>query len=215
MPTRSEAEENLRVIRSLMEKATIYRAISAPVALVGGLASLLGCYFVAAKSAQPEIELLSLNLLFVAVWLGVLAVTGLTNVLFLWQDARRRGDVFISPGMKTALHALAPNHLVAAILTILWASSAHLLPVAWMIFYGLGLLATQHFAPRSIALLGWAFLAAGLASVIVFSYPHLADASQLLRVGNLAMGATFGLFHLIYAFCTWPRKARDEDSDGK
>jgi hypothetical protein len=37
----TEAEEHLRVIRSLMEKATIYRAISAPTAFVGGLASLL------------------------------------------------------------------------------------------------------------------------------------------------------------------------------
>jgi hypothetical protein len=77
------------------------------------------------------------------------------------------------------------------------------------------LLATQHFAPRSIALLGWAFLAAGLFSIIAFSYPHQADTLTLLRTGNLAMGATFGLFHLIYAFCTWPRKASAGGSDGK
>ena len=34
------AEEHLRAIRLLMERATIYRAISAPTALVGGLLSV-------------------------------------------------------------------------------------------------------------------------------------------------------------------------------
>ncbi len=42
MATHSEAEEHLRVIRSLMERGTIYRAISAPVALAGGLCSIGG-----------------------------------------------------------------------------------------------------------------------------------------------------------------------------
>ena len=48
MIARSEAEEHLRIIRSLMEKATIYRALSAPAALVGGLASLAGAGFILA-----------------------------------------------------------------------------------------------------------------------------------------------------------------------
>ena len=39
MSDRESAEENLRVIRSLMERVTTYRAISAPSALVAGLLS--------------------------------------------------------------------------------------------------------------------------------------------------------------------------------
>jgi len=27
---------------------------------------------------------------------------------------------------------------------------------------------------------------------------------------NIAMGITFGLYHLIYAVCAWPRKRADE-----
>jgi len=42
MQTATEAEEHLRVIRSLMEKATIYRAVSAPTALAGAIARLSG-----------------------------------------------------------------------------------------------------------------------------------------------------------------------------
>ena len=41
MIDRSNAEEDLRIIRTLMERATIYRAISAPTALVGGLLAIL------------------------------------------------------------------------------------------------------------------------------------------------------------------------------
>jgi len=37
---RSKAEQDLRVIRSLMERATVYRAISAPAALVAGFLSV-------------------------------------------------------------------------------------------------------------------------------------------------------------------------------
>ena len=40
MDPRPKAEEDLRVIRSLMERATVYRAISAPTALVAGLLSI-------------------------------------------------------------------------------------------------------------------------------------------------------------------------------
>jgi hypothetical protein len=40
MSTTEVALENLRIIRSLMEKAHIYRAVSAPAALTGGLLAL-------------------------------------------------------------------------------------------------------------------------------------------------------------------------------
>jgi hypothetical protein len=168
MPTREEAEEHLRVIRSLMERGTIYRAISASGALVGGMVTLLGCGFLALKSPLPgapssapnELMPTPVYPLFLPTWLVVLAVTVLVNIYLLWRDAERRGDVFLSPGLRAALRALIPSCLVAAVLTFLAAD--FLLPIAWMIFYGLSLLATQHFAPRSIMLLGWAFLATGL-----------------------------------------------------
>ena len=202
MQTRSEAEEHLRVIRSLMEKATIYRAISAPTALVGGVTSVVvGAALAIKMSGQSATPEGSLRVLFLAGWLGVLAVTAAANTVFLWRDARRRGDVFVSAGMRAAVLAFSPSYLTAAFFTVLFAPGS--LPSMWMIFYGLGLLATQHFAPRSIALLGWAFLAAGML-VVVLELTSLVDG---IRNANLSMIATFGLFHLIYAACTWPRKS--------
>ncbi len=209
----NEAEENLRVIRSLMEKATIYRAISAPTALVGGLAaSLVGVAL--AWTADKHTERI---LTFFGAWMAVLAITAASNAFFIRRDAQRRGEPFISSGMKMALCALLPSHLAAAVVTLVafaHRSTLHaaglslLLPYAWCILYGLGLLAMSHFAPRSIGRLGWAFLIAGLLMA--------ADAFLGIRatfgggewLANLVMVATFGLFHLIYAACTWPRGAR-------
>src|SRR2546421_298418 len=54
MDERLNAEENLRVIRQLMERATVYRAISAPTALVAGILSLLAA---AAVYYNNEVQL--------------------------------------------------------------------------------------------------------------------------------------------------------------
>ncbi|EDY20813.1 hypothetical protein CfE428DRAFT_2010 [Chthoniobacter flavus Ellin428] len=70
------------------------------------------------------------------------------------------------------------------------------------IFYGLALLATAHFAPRSMMWLGWSFLVAGLG---IFTLGALDDFGPKLNP-DVIMVATFGGFHFIYAASTWPRR---------
>ncbi|MEQ1854332.1 MAG: hypothetical protein ABMA01_22405 [Chthoniobacteraceae bacterium] len=210
----TEAEENLRVIRSLMEKATIYRAISAPTALAGGVASaLFGSWLYFHWRPLPQgIESAQFGALFLSGWLAVLALTGVTNTYLLWSDARRRGDRFISVGMKHALLAMLPAMLCGAGLTgfFLWANRPFWLPPVWMLCYALGLLATKGFAPRSIHFLGWAFFASGFAALgalaVIDVWDVLGDGeAHVPTAANLLMVATFGVFHLIYAACTWAR----------
>jgi hypothetical protein len=67
----------------------------------------------------------------------------------------------------------------------------------------LALLSTALFAPRSLAILGWAFLLTGAGvAVIANALEGLTDDAP-----NLVMGITFGLYHLVYALCTWLRKS--------
>jgi hypothetical protein len=208
MATSNPAEEHLRVIRSLMEKATIYRAISAPTALVGACAGILAAALFRFQSRNFGEGGFGATIdLFLGCWLGALAIAAAGNIYFLRADAKRRGEKFVSAGMRAALRALWPSYLVAAVFTLLWASIPWLLPIPWMLLYGLSLLGTQHFAPRSIALLGWAFLVAGLLTLIDVNwlYPSV-GVLDLLSQGNVVMGMTFGGFHLIYAVCAWPRK---------
>ena len=220
MMDRAEAEEHLRVIRGLMEKATLYRAISAPTAVLGGtLSTVVGLLLAFPFSANAEHPAW-----FFVPWLCVLAITGGANTYFIHREATRRGDPFLSPGMKMALTALAPSHLVAAFLTVLalvgtggtHTSRIYLaLPSVWCVAYGLGLLAMHHFAPRSLICLGWAFLVAGLAlgSAFFFGFGAILPAGlHLAQIANLAMAGTFGLFHVVYGLCAWPRGARAEQA---
>ena len=71
---RSEAEEDLRVIRSLMERATVYRAISAPAALV---ASLLSIFAAAAIHLNHATRFSAHE--FAVIWLIVLALSALAS----------------------------------------------------------------------------------------------------------------------------------------
>ncbi len=202
MPTSLEAEEHLRVIRSLMEKATIYRAISAPAALLGGTTSV-------AMAGLAWLFAGRLDLPFAVTWLIVLAITSAANLWLLRRDAHRRGEVFVSPGMRLALRAMMPALLAGGLCLFLEADGgAPLLASLWLLLYGVSLLAAAHFAPHSILLLGRIFFAAGalllLSGAFIFDWWRGPNQDLLAHV---FMGATFGLFHLIYAACIWPRQA--------
>src|SRR5271170_5308188 len=100
MTDSDSASRHLRVIRSLMERATIYRSISAPTALVGGLLSL-GGFATAYYAKHHRHNPLSFDE-FLIVWLVILGLTCFTNLVFLSRDAVRRQERFFSSGMKCA-----------------------------------------------------------------------------------------------------------------
>ena len=210
MSDHARAEEDLRVIRSLMERATIYRAISAPTALVAGVLSILSAGVIYLNN--------DVNLIFgrpvgprefAAIWIDVLVLALIANGFFVWREAKCSGRPFISPGMKLALRAIAPNLLIPLAFTIWFFKRGYLggqeleLVVIWVVFYGLALLSTALFAPRSLTLLGWAFLLTGIAiPVLINLLDELAG-----DVPTVVMGLAFGLYHLVYAASTWPRGA--------
>jgi hypothetical protein len=239
MPTRTEAEEHLRIIRSLMEKATIYRAISAPTALVGGIFACVGAPVLFRTNPTPLASEVDFAIPFLCIWGAVLLLTVLANSFFLWRGSKLRSEPFLSSGMRLALVAMLPGMLCGLFFSAVLACwpNTFWLPPIWMLCYALALLATKHFAPRSIMVLGWAFLVAGMASfsllfwwdlvegwekdTIIHFAGYLNLAGRDLRAippGTFALGSnalmalTFGLFHLIYAACTWPRRTSANDT---
>ena len=208
---RSKAEADLRVIRSLMERATVYRAISAPAALVAGFLSIAAAAAIYLNN-QGGIKRPVHGRAFAVIWLIVLILAGATNAFFIWREATKDGRPFISSGMKLSLRAIAPNLLVPGAVTVWFLVNGYKgateleLVLAWIVFYGLALLSTGLFAPRSLVCLGWAFLLTALA------IPALRNALGDLpaNLPTIAMGLTFGVYHLIYAVCAWSRKRADE-----
>lgn len=212
MSERTSAEEDLRVIRNLMERATIYRAISAPTALVGGLLALGTAATLGLIDHARPVQATALDRRWFAVsWLIVLALVLAANALFVRQEALRGGRPFLSSGARLALRAIAPCLVIPAATTIWFFRqpdpiNEEILVAVWIAFYGLALLATALFAPRSLAFLGWAFL---LGSLVVVAWPKPFSFDPRGLFPNLAMGATFGLFHLLYAAGTWSQRWPD------
>ena len=210
MDSRSKAEEDLRVIRSLMERATVYRAISAPTALVAGILSIFAAATIYWNNeVSPFFDRAIRGRQFAQFWIAVLMIALAANTFFVWREARNTGRPFVSSGMKLALRGIVPCLLIPAAFTAWFLSIGYKggveldLAVVWIASYGLALLSTQFFAPDSLAILGWIFLLSAMAIPAVNNLIEDLPAERAV----LAMGFTFGLYHLIYAVCTWPRKS--------
>lgn len=90
-----EAAEQLRAIRSLMERSTVYRAISGPAAAFAGVLSLAVCAWLwqlREPSENPD------PLVFMGIWLGVLLIASVVNTALLYRSARSRGKCSCPPG---------------------------------------------------------------------------------------------------------------------
>ena len=201
------ALEHLRVIRSLMEKAHIYRAISAPAALLGGVLALTASVWPAWHAAQHDGAALFSNRTFLILWHSILAITSFVNMLLLAREARRRDQPFVSDGMRMALRAFLPPMLVGgavALILVIFLHNLTLAALMWALGHGLALLATAGFSPRSLIRLGWAFVSLGLLLLLLWAAnPDVRNLASDLGPASIVMGLTFGLLHVIYAIAVF------------
>lgn len=196
-----QAEEQLTTIRTLLERATVYRALSVPGAALAGVLAGLGAAFGCSGGSGR----------FLMVWMSVLAAAAVANTLVLARQARTDGRPLFSPGLRLALRGLWPPMLAGGFIGILFAMAGHLEAAAafWALFYGLSLLATREFAPRSICRLGHAFTLAGLFGVgAAWDIEAGAFAGGAGVPAPLFLAATFCAFHLIYAALVFPATRR-------
>ena len=182
----------------MLQGSDQYRAVFARIALVCGALSILTA---AAIFVNDElVRLLDRPVRpreFALAWLAVFVLTTAATGVVL-----RRG----SPDrLKLLLGHAAPFLLIPAAFTAWFLATGYLggteveLILVWIAFYGLLLLSTGWFAPRAVSLLGWCFLLTSLA------VPVLEDAidTWIGSVPTVLMGATFGLYHLLYAALNW------------
>jgi len=100
------------------------------------------------------------------------------------------------------LRSVVPPFLCAGVLTLLLGDPM-MRAMCWILFYGLGLLAMQHFAPRSLVVLGWTFLVTILALTGYLAMVGWPARSFTTLQASWLMAATFGGFHLAYAAAVW------------
>jgi len=187
------ASENLQVIRTLMERAAIYRRALAPTSLVTGTIGTLAAIAGWALNIDSPAG-------FYAYWLGVSLATISTALVIVRKQSLRAVEPFWSPPARRVVQAMFPPLTAGLALTLAFARqwggqkiAVWWLIAIWLLLYGCALNAAGFFMPRGIKLFGLVFMLAGGVLLVT-----LLGQEPNFMFTHVVMGATFGGLHLAY-----------------
>lgn len=186
-PDAREAEENLRVIRQLMERSTKYSTFSGLSGVLAGIASIVGC-LVTQQYGRQHTDPAEYRTAFLLTWSLVIFFAVGADHLLNKRRAAQVGKHVLSRLGKQMVIASAPGLGTGALLTFYFVQHGQFAPIypIWMFCYGIAVCAVGLFSQREVSYLGASFLLAGAATL-------------LLPVnGLLMMAIAFGGFHILY-----------------
>ena len=175
-----EAIDNLRFIRSTLERAESFTGVPGRGGIAVGVIALVAA-FVAHQQSTP--------LAWFAVWVAAAVVAAASGIVAIIMKLRRvDGSPFTMQGRRFAL-SYTPPHAAGAIITPPHAARGELaiLPAIWLLLYGTAVVAGGAFSIRIIPVMGVLFMLLGCAAL--FCPPTWGDA---------IMAAGFGGLHLIF-----------------
>jgi hypothetical protein len=188
-----EAEENLRIIRGLMERSTKHSTFS-------GLSGVLaGLFAVAGSAAQayllpriaPEHPIYS----FLMLWSTVVVLAIGTDFLLTKRKAASVGKTIRSRLGRQMVLAAGPALCTGALLTLFFARYQWIYNIYpfWMLCYGTAVCAVGLFSQKEVTRLGWAFLVTGALTLFSMLGSTAGD-----TIGLIMTAVTFGGFHIVY-----------------
>ncbi len=194
MPLR-EAEENLRVIRELMERSTRYSTFSGLSGICAGLVSIVGC--LVQQFWVLQLPAASQSAAFVANWaVVVLLVVGI-DFMLTKRSAPLVGKTINSRLGRQMFLAAFPGLFIGALLSVFLLQNGmmnYIYPF-WMLAYGTAVGAVGLFSQREVRRLAIAFLTAGAATFCLENLPAGLNAGT---VGLMMTALSFGGFHILY-----------------
>ena len=204
------AAENLRVIRTLMERSAVYRRALAPTTLlVGGIG--LGAAFIGWMAGVQTPRAFGIY------WLCVCLVAIIGAFLVVRRQALRESEPFWSPPTRRVAQALLPGFFAGLVCGILILApgndpgQAWWLPPVWMVLYGLTLHSAGFFMPRGIRLFGWIFVLCGCAVLAALRVQNQGNGLPETVQAHGLMGATFGALHVAYGvYLSFTEKRKNE-----
>ncbi|MGQ9896576.1 MAG: hypothetical protein ACUVR8_03305 [Acidobacteriota bacterium] len=176
------AEANLRFIREIMERATLFTAVPGWGMVAVGLTAHIAVILAA---IQPTLWR------WLLVWIGEAALALTIGATTMWYKARQQDHSLASAAARRFFFAFVPPLMVGSLLSVVLVShSAYdLLPGTWLLLYGTGVTAAGAFSVRVVPLLGLAFLLLG--SITLFLPFPLTHWAMAFGFGVLHVG--FGL----------------------
>lgn len=180
LPLHGQAIDDLRYIRSTMERAGAFTAISGWGLVLTGVTAL-GAALVASR--QPTAE----------AWLGTwLAEALLALVVSVWTSSRKAraalNPLLNGPG-RMFVFSFAVPMVVGALLTVasLDAPLAGRLAAIWLLLYGAGIATGGAFSVRIVPTMGLAFVLLGAAALF-----------SPVGWGNAYLAVGFGGLHIVF-----------------
>ena len=174
------AEDNLKFIRETMERSTHFTAVPGYGGILMGVTAIVAAYI-----AHRQVYLRD----WLIVWLTEAGLAAAIGLLAMWQKSKIAGQsLFSVPAKKFAFGFAAPLVCGVAITLGLWSFEHYeVMTPVWMLLYGAAVVTGGAFSVRIVPVMGWLFMAAG---IVQFLLPA--------SYGNLLMGASFGLLHIIF-----------------
>ena len=180
IPLSHRAMEDLRFIRRTMENGNAFTAVPGWGG-VGMWVTALAAAAIAAGREAPE------------AWLGIWAAEALVAAgIGLWaieRKARRVGLPVLSGTGRKVLLGFAPAAMAGIILTgALWqAGAARLIPGAWLLLYGVAVVAGGTFSVRVVPLMGVCFMVLGTVALLLAP-----------EAGGTLLALGFGGLHVVF-----------------
>lgn len=180
IPLSHRAMEDLRFIRRTMENGKAFTAVPGWGGVGMGVTALAAAA-IAAGRTTPE------------GWLGVWAAEAVIAAgIGAWavdRKARRVGLPVLSGTGRKVLLGFAPPALAGIVFTVaLWqAGAVRMIPGAWLLLYGVAVVAGGTFSVRVVPLMGVCFMVLGALALLA-----LPDA------GNTLMAMGFGGLHVVF-----------------
>jgi hypothetical protein len=174
------AIDNLAFIRETMERSTHFTAVPGYGGILMGVTAIAAAYIAHQQPSVREWLIVWLTEAFLAFAIGLLA---------LWQKTKISQTPLVSGPSKKFAFGFAPPLIagVAITLGLLRFEHFEVMPPVWMLLYGAAVVTGGAFSVRVVPVMGWIFMAFG---ALAFALPA--------GWGNILMGVTFGLVHVVF-----------------
>jgi hypothetical protein len=198
-----KSSEDLKHIRSMMERSTKFLSLSGMSGVAAGIFALLGAgaawkvirgeWWIG--SYPPEVSL-------AIIMLGVMLLAGTAGLYFSMRKARRSGMKFWTPVTRQILMDFAIPMVTGGVLcmVLLRKEPVELVPALTLVFYGLALIAAGARTYKEIRILGFCEIGLGIVAALFPSWEYL--------LCFWALG--FGVLHILYGvimYCRYDKKA--------
>ena len=183
LPIHQHAIENLRVIRETMERAGSFTSIPGWGGFAIGWTALAAGYLAQRVVTDPHAWL--------RVWLSEAVVAAVIAAITMTIKWRRTETPFMSGVARRFFVSYFAPVIAGAVLTftLVHRDSFDPLPAVWLLLYGTAFVSSGAFSIRLIPAMGVCYmLLGGLAALV------------RLPIGNLILGAGFGVLHLVFGF---------------